>query len=193
MGKSRIEAFSDGVIAIALTIMVLELKAPHDLTIPALVALLPQWFGYALSFVFIAIYWNNHHHMFHVVKKVDSTTLWANNHLLFWLTMVPFVTAVMGEHPLEPLALSLYGAVLLMAGFAYYVLTTQIVKSHRASPELAEALGTGWKGYLSLGSYLVAIVAAWVAPWFSQGLFVMVAAIWLIPDRRIEQHVTAKD
>jgi uncharacterized membrane protein len=189
MQKNRLEAFSDGVLAIALTIMVLELRPPHDISWTSMLQVLPHFTGYALSFLYVAIYWNNHHHMLHVTRKVTGGVLWANNHLLFWLTLVPFVTAMVGEHPLDSVALALYGFVLLMAGFAYFVLARVIVRTTGTSPELATALGTGWKGYLSLISYVASIPLAFWLPVVSQALFVVVALMWLIPDRRIEHHL----
>ncbi|MEI6875176.1 MAG: TMEM175 family protein [Spirochaetota bacterium] len=189
MSKNRLEAFSDGVIAIALTIMVLELKVPHEVTIGSLLEVLPHFVGYVLSFLYIAIYWNNHHHMLHTVRNVNGATLWANNHLLFWLTMVPFVTAMVGEHPQETLPLALYSFVLLMAGLAYYILAQVIQKNHSSDPSLASALGLDWKGPVSLVGYLAALGLSFVSPLFPQVIIALGAVLWFIPDRRIEMHL----
>ncbi|MEI8095421.1 MAG: TMEM175 family protein [Spirochaetales bacterium] len=189
MTKNRLEAFSDGVIAIALTIMVLELKVPEEISLESLMGVLPHFLGYALSFLYIAIYWNNHHHMLHTVRKVNGATLWANNHLLFWLTMVPFATAVVGEHPLEALPLALYSFVLLLSGFAYYVLAQVIAKQHGPNAEMAAALGLDWKGPVSLVGYLAAFGFSFVAPLVTQVIIALGALLWFIPDRRIERHL----
>ena len=189
MSKNRLEAFSDGVIAIALTIMVLELKVPHEVTLESLFEVLPHFLGYVLSFVYIAIYWNNHHHMLHTVRKVTGATLWANNHLLFWLTMVPFSTAMVGEHPLESLPLALYSFVLLMAGVAYFILAQVIARQHGPNAEMASALGLDWKGPVSLVGYLAALGLSFVSPLFPQVIIALGALLWLIPDRRIEKHM----
>ena len=189
MSKNRLEAFSDGVIAIALTIMVLELKVPHEVTVASLLEVLPHFLGYALSFLYIAIYWNNHHHMLHTARKVNGATLWANNHLLFWLTMVPFATAMVGEHPLETLPLALYSLVLWMSGAAYFILAKVIAHQHGSHPEMEAALGLGWKGQVSLAGYTVAFGLSFVSPIFPQVIIALGALLWLIPDRRIERHL----
>jgi uncharacterized membrane protein len=187
MGKARLEAFSDGVIAIIITIMVLELKVPHEPSLAALAPLLPVFLSYLLSFIFIGIYWNNHHHMLHAVHKVTGSILWANLHLLFWLSLVPFTTGWMGENHYGAAPTALYGAVLLFAAVAYTILQQVIIGSQGAHSILKKAVGTDWKGRVSLLLYAIGIVAA---PWsqaLSQVLYVSVALMWLIPDRRIEQ------
>jgi uncharacterized membrane protein len=189
VSKHRIEAFSDGVIAIIITIMVLELKVPGTADLGALAPLVPVLFSYVLSFVFVAIYWNNHHHLFHAVKQVDGRVLWANAHLLFWLSLVPFVTSWMGENHFAPVPVALYGAVLLFAGVAYYILTRVLLAIHGPDSTLASALGADLKGKISLLIYLVAVPIAFVAPWMAGALYVTVAIIWLVPDRRIEKTV----
>jgi uncharacterized membrane protein len=187
MQKSRLEAFSDGVIAIIITIMVLEMKAPHGDDIAALRPLLPTFIGYVLSFIYIAIYWNNHHHMLHAVRHINGATLWANTHLLFWLSLVPFVTGWMGENHFSPRPVALYGFVLFMAGVAYYILSRTLIKHHEQNSELAIALGDDLKGKASIAIYVVAIGLSFVNRWFAFGLYVLVALIWLVPDRRIEK------
>jgi uncharacterized membrane protein len=189
MGKSRIEAFSDGVIAIIITIMVLELRVPHEPTLAALGALWPVITSYVLSFIYIGIYWNNHHHMFHAVKRVDGAVLWANLHLLFWLSLVPFVTAWMGENHFATIPTAAYGAVLLMDGVAYEILQSSLIKRDGNSSLLAVAVGTNFKGKISPILYLVAIPAAFVSRWLAGALYVSTALMWLIPDRRIERVV----
>ena len=189
MGKSRIEAFSDGVLAIIITIMVLELKVPHEPTLDALARLWPVLSSYVLSFVYIGIYWNNHHHMFHAVKRVDGAVLWANLHLLFWLSLVPFVTAWMGENHFATIPTAAYGVVLLMAGVAYKILQSSLIKRDGNSSLLAVAVGADVKGKISPALYLVAIPAAFVNRWLAGALYVSVVLIWLIPDRRIERVV----
>jgi uncharacterized membrane protein len=189
MGKSRIEAFSDGVLAIIITIMVLELRVPHEPTLAALGALWPVITSYVLSFVYIGIYWNNHHHMFHAVRHVDGAILWANLHLLFWLSLVPFVTAWMGENHFATIPIAAYGVVLLMAGIAYKILQGSLIKRDGNSSLLATAVGTDIKGKLSPVIYLIAIPMAFVARWLAGALYVAVALMWLVPDRRIERAV----
>jgi uncharacterized membrane protein len=189
MGKSRIEAFSDGVIAIIITIMVLELRVPHEPTLAALGALWPVITSYVLSFIYIGIYWNNHHHMFHVVKRVDGAVLWANLHLLFWLSLVPFVTAWMGENHFATIPTSAYGVVLLMDGVAYRILQSSLIKRDGNSSLLAVAIGADFKGKISPILYLIAIPAAFVNRWLAGALYVTVALIWLVPDRRIERVI----
>jgi uncharacterized membrane protein len=188
MGKSRLEAFSDGVIAIIITIMVLQLEAPHEPTLEALRPLLPKFLNYALSFVYVGIYWNNHHHMLQATQKVSGAILWANLHLLFWLSLIPFTTAWMGENHYAPLPTALYGVVLLLAAIAYWILQKLIIASQGPDSILERAVGRNWKGKASTFFSIVAIAAA---PWsirISQVLYVCVALMWLIPDRRIE-HV----
>jgi uncharacterized membrane protein len=187
MGKGRLEAFSDGVLAIIITIMVLELRAPHDTELAALRPLLPVLLSYVLSFVFLGIYWNNHHHMLLCTRRVTGAILWANLHLLFWLSLVPFVTAWMGEHPLASTPTALYGVVLLMAGIAYWVLQRQILRSEGPQSVLAVALGRDIKGKLSPVLCALAIAAAFVHPGIADGLYLLVVLMWLIPDRRIER------
>jgi uncharacterized membrane protein len=189
MGKSRLEAFSDGVLAIIITIMVLELRVPHDPSLAALVQLWPVISSYVLSFVYIGIYWNNHHHMFHAVKHIDGGVLWANLHLLFWLSLVPFVTAWMGENHFATIPTAAYGVVLLMAGLAYRILQSSLIRCDGNSSLLAMAVGSDFKGKISPVVYLCAIAAAFVNRWLAGALYVSVAALWLIPDRRIERVI----
>jgi uncharacterized membrane protein len=190
MGKTRLEAFSDGVIAIIITIMVLELKVPHGETLEALRPLVPVFLSYILSFVYLGIYWNNHHHMLHTVQTVTGPILWANLHLLFWLSLTPFATGWMGENHFEAVPSALYGFVFLMAAIAYYILQTLIIASQGRESLLKQAIGGDWKGKLSPVLYLVAILVAFRAPSVSQSLYALVALIWLVPDRRIERLFT---
>ena len=187
MHKNRLEAFSDGVIAIIITIMVLEFRPPHGAALADLRPLLPVFLGYVLSFVFLGIYWNNHHHMFQVVKRIGGAVLWANMHLLFWLSLVPFVTGWMGEHGLRPAPVAAYGAVLLGAAIAYTILVRTLLRHHERDSALARAIGSDTKGYISLACYAAALAVAWWLPWLSCALYVVVALIWLIPDRRMER------
>ena len=187
MGKSRLEAFSDGVIAIIITIMVLELKVPHGDSIAALTPLFPVFLSYVLSFVYLGIYWNNHHHMLHTCVKVTGAMLWANLHLLFWLSLVPFATGWMGENHFAAAPSAVYGVVLLMAAIAYWILQQLIIASQGADSLLKKAVGGDWKGKLSPVVYAVAIPLAFWSQWVSIGLYVFVALIWLVPDRRIER------
>ena len=190
LGKGRLEAFSDGVIAIIITIMVLELKTPHGHDLAALKPILPVFINYVLSFIYVGIYWNNHHHTMHIVKSINGSILWANTHLLFWLSMIPFATAWMGEtHFKSPAAVGLYGFILMMNGIAYFILMTQLVKHEGKDSLLAQALGKDWKGKISVLLNLVAIAMAWVNTWISFGIYILVALIWLIPDKRIERVV----
>jgi uncharacterized membrane protein len=186
MGKSRLEAFSDGVIAIIITIMVLELKAPHEATLEAIRPLIPVLLSYALSFLYVGIYWNNHHHLLHAVQRVSGGMLWANLHLLFWLSLIPFTTAWMDENHYAAVPTALYGAVLLMAAIAYWILQHLIILSQGSDSMLKKAVGRDWKGKLSPVAYLVAILVAPWSSWLSQALYVGFALVWLIPDRRIE-------
>jgi uncharacterized membrane protein len=187
MRTNRLEAFSDGVIAIIITIMVLELKVPHGTSLAALRPLLPIFLTYVLSFVYLGIYWNNHHHMLHACKKVTGPMLWANLHLLFWLSLVPFVTGWMGENHLAPAPTAVYGLVLLMAAIAYYVLQQVIIASQGQESVLKAAVGSDWKGKLSPVLYVLAIVVAFVSPLVSALIYVTVALIWLVPDTRIQR------
>lgn len=187
MGKNRLEAFSDGVIAIIITIMVLELKVPHDTSADALLALWPVFLSYVLSFVYVGIYWNNHHHMLHTVHHVSGAMLWANLHLLFWLSLIPFVTGWMGENHFAPLPTALYGVVLLMAAIAYFILQRIIVRAHGADSVLKRALGRDWKGKISPLLYGAAIVLAFFSQWLAGAIYAGVALMWLVPDRRIEK------
>jgi uncharacterized membrane protein len=187
MGKGRLEAFSDGVIAIIITIMVLEMKVPHGTDFAALVPLLPVFLAYGLSFVYIGIYWNNHHHMLHAAHKVSGPVLWANLHLLFWLSLVPFVTGWMSENRFARLPVALYGGVLFMAGLAYYWLAHCLADHHGPDSKLAAALGTDRKGKISLVAYAVAMPCAFVSEWISLLLYVLVAVMWFVPDRRFER------
>jgi uncharacterized membrane protein len=187
MSKGRMEAFSDGVIAILITIMVLELAIPHGAEIGDLLPLTPIFLSYVLSFVFLGIYWNNHHHLLQAVKHVDGGVLWANMHLLFWLSLVPFATGWMGENQFAAWPVALYGGVLLFASVAYYILARALVALHGRESTLAEALGRDFKGKASMVVYLAAIPAAFVSAWMACGLYVLVAVVWLIPDRRIEK------
>lgn len=187
MTKSRLEAFSDGVIAILITIMVLELKVPHSPDLAALWNLAPTLGSYVLSFVFVGIYWNNHHHLLHSVKHINGKVLWANNHLLFWLSLVPFATAWMGETNFACLPITCYGAVLFMAAIAYTILIYALIGANGKRSELAIRLGSDLKGKISLVCYALAIALSSVANWVSLGLYVAVALMWLIPDRRFEK------
>jgi uncharacterized membrane protein len=189
MTKNRLEAFSDGVLAIIITIMVLELKVPHGDQLTVLEPLLPVLLSYVLSFLYLAIYWNNHHHMLHIVKHVNGPVLWANIHLLFWLSLVPFVTGWMGENHFSTIPVALYGLVLLMAGIAYYILAHQLVALHGRDSLLGTALGKDWKGKLSIGIYLAGIGLSFINPWIGFIVYASVAAMWLIPDRRIENKL----
>ena len=191
MGTGRLEAFSDGVLAIIITLMVLELRAPHQTDLAALRPLLPVLLSYVLSFVYLGIYWNNHHHMLHVTQRVTGAILWANLHLLFWLSLVPFVTAWMGENHFASMPTALYGVVLLMAAIAYLILQRQILKAEGPHSVLAVAVGRDTKGKFSPLLYAVAIGAAFVRPAIAEAVYVLVALMWLIPDRRIERALRA--
>jgi uncharacterized membrane protein len=189
VGKGRLEAFSDGVLAIIITIMVLELRAPHGVTLAALAPLAPVFLGYVLSFLYVGIYWNNHHHMLHTATLVTGAMLWANLHLLFWLSLFPFATAWAGENYFAPVPTAVYGVVLFMAAVAYFTLQRTIIASQGPDGPLALAVGRDWKGKLSPIIYLVAIATAFAAPWLAQMLYLAVAVLWLIPDRRIEHQL----
>jgi uncharacterized membrane protein len=187
MSKGRIEAFSDGVIAILITIMVLELRPPEGTEPAALRPLIPVFLSYVLSFIYLGIYWVNHHHLFQVVQTVSGNVLWANIHLLFWLSLVPFVTAWMGENGFARWPVAFYGVVLLLAAVAYYFLTRALLAVHGPDSTLARALGNDFKGKISIIIYVVAILLAFIAPWAAGGLYVVVALIWLVPDQRMER------
>ncbi len=187
MNKSRLEAFSDGVIAILITIMVLELKVPHGIELATLKPLLPVFLSYVLSFIYLAIYWNNHHHMLHASHKVTGPILWANLHLLFWLSLIPVTTGWMGENHFAVWPTALYGVVLLMAAIAYFILQTAIIASQGKESLLRRAVGADWKGKLSPVLYVIAIGVAFTSHWTSKAIYVLVALIWLVPDRRIER------
>src|SRR5215472_10078227 len=189
MSKGRLEGFSDGVIAIIITIMVLEMKVPHGNRLEALKPLLPVFLSYVLSFLYVGIYWNNHHHMLHASTTVTGAMLWANLHLLFWLSLFPFTTGWMGENHFTAVPTALYGVVLLMAGVAYYLLQQVIIRAQGQNSILKKAIGRDWKGKLSPALYIVAIVATLRSTWIAQAVFVIAALIWLIPDRRIEKRL----
>ena len=189
MGKGRLEAFSDGVIAIVITIMVLELKVPHGSSLAALAPLLPVVLSYVLSFVYVGIYWNNHHHMLAVSRRVSGGALWANLHLLFWLSLFPFATAWMGENHFAAGPTAIYGAVLLMAAVAYWLLQRTLIRLQGADSVLKRAIGSDWKGRLSPAVYALGIVSTLWAAWIAQALYAAVAVMWLVPDRRIENMV----
>ena len=186
MGKDRLAAFSDGVIAIIITIMVLELKVPHGADWKVLVGVTPGFVSYVLSFVYLAIYWNNHHHLLHTVTRVDGLILWANSHLLFWLSLTPATTAWMGDNFLAPLPTAVYGGTLLMPAIAYYLLQKALMRKQGPDSVLANALGSNIKGKTSLMLYVAGIVLAFVSPWLSIAIYALVAIMWLVPDRRIE-------
>ena len=189
MGKGRLEAFSDGVLAIIITIMVLEMKAPHGDSLLSLKPLLPVFISYILSFIYLGIYWNNHHHMMQSAHHVNGNVLWKNIHLLFWLSLVPFVTGWMGENHFSKWPVVLYGIVLFMAGVAYYILARSLVSLHGKDSTIAAAFGKDTKGILSIVTYAVGITLCFIEPWLGFSLYVLVAAIWFIPDRRIERKI----
>jgi uncharacterized membrane protein len=189
MGKGRLEAFSDGVLAIIITIMVLEIKVPHGNMPNDLEPLLPIFMSYVLSFIYIGIYWNNHHHLLHAVTKVSGSVLWSNIHLLFWLSLVPFATAWMGENHFSKWPVILYGFILMMAGFAYYILAHCLTGIHGKDSLLAKAIGTDRKGIASVLLYITGICCSFLHPWIGFSIYVIVAGIWFIPDRRIEKKI----
>jgi uncharacterized membrane protein len=193
MKTTRLEAFSDGVLAIIITIMVLELKVPHAVELAALKPVLPVLSSYVLSFIYLGIYWNNHHHLFQATEEVSGGILWANLHLLFWLSLFPFTTAWMGENHLAAIPTAIYGFVLLMAAIAYYVLQRTIIAKEGRESLLAQAVGRDWKGKLSPLLYLAAIPLAFVSPWIAGGLYVFAALLWLIPDPRIEKEIEKRE
>lgn len=187
MNKNRLEAFSDGVLAIIITIMVLEFKLPEGSNYDDLEPLLPKFFSYILSFIYVGIYWNNHHHMMHTVKQVNGKILWANMHLLFWLSLIPFATAWNGENHFAPFPMMLYGIILLMNGIAYFILQQLILKEHGKDSLLSKAIGSDFKGKSSPVSYTIAILFANFYPIVSGGIYILVALMWLVPDKRIER------
>ena len=189
MSKGRLEAFSDGVLAIIITIMVLEIKVPHEADWAALRPLIPVFLSYVLSCIFVGIYWNNHHHLLQAVRQVNGRILWANQHLLFWLSLIPFVTGWMGENRFAALPVAFYGGVLLFAAIAYFILTRALIAHHGQDSTLATAMGNDLKGRISVLAYAVAIPLAFVSTWLSCLLYVLVAIMWLIPDRRIERSL----
>jgi uncharacterized membrane protein len=190
MDKRRLEAFSDGVIAIIITIMVLEMKAPHGTDLASLYPMLSVFLSYVLSFVYLGIYWNNHHHMLHVTELVSGGILWANLHLLFWLSLIPFVTGWMGENHFAPAPTAVYGVVLFMAAIAYLLLQRTIISKHGQDSLLAVAIGKDYKGKLSPALYLIAIPSAFLHQWIAGAIYVLVALIWLVPDKRIERALS---
>ena len=187
MTKGRLEAFSDGVVAILITIMVLELKVPHGESLAALRPMVPVFLAYVLSYVFLGIYWNNHHHLLHAAGRIDGRVLWANLHLLFWLSLVPVVTGWLGDHPWASLPAAVYGGLMLLAGVAYFILEKALIAAQGPDSRLRAAVGREVKGLVSVACYALAIPLAYVHPWISITLYVLVAAAWLIPDRRIER------
>lgn len=189
MKTTRLEAFSDGVLAIVITIMVLELKKPDSVDLAALRPLIPHFFSYVLSFIYVGIYWNNHHHLFQAAKQVSGGILWANLHLLFWLSLFPFTTDWMGENQLPPIPTAVYGFVLLMAAIAYQILEHTIIAKEGRNSLLGRAIGKDWKGKVSLVLYITAIPLAFFHPWISGALYLLSALIWLIPDPRIERKL----
>lgn len=193
MGKNRMEAFFDGVVAIIITIMVLEMKVPHGDSIGTLAPLVPVLSSYVLSFVYLGIYWNNHHHMMHASHKATGSMLWANLHLLFWLSLIPFTTGWMGENNFAALPAAAYGVVLLMAAVAYWILQQRIIASQGEGSLLKKAVGHDWKGRLSPVLYVAAIGLAFVSPWVSMAIYVSVALMWIVPDRRIERVLVGEE
>lgn len=193
MNKNRLEAFSDGVLAIIITIMVLEFKVPDSVSYEAIVPLLHKFLSYVLSFIYVGIYWNNHHHMMHTVKRVNGKILWANLHLLFWLSLIPFATAWIGEHKFAPFPMMFYGFILLMNGLAYFILQNLILSHHGKDSLLSKALGKDYKGKFSPILYLIAMLCAYKFPAIAGGIYIFVALMWLIPDKRIENIFNEKD
>ncbi len=186
MKKTRLEAFSDGVLAIIITIMVLDIKVPSGNELADLQPMIPVFLSYVLSFIYLGIYWNNHHHMMHTVQRVTGDILWANLHLLFWLSLIPFVTGWIGENHYAVVPMALYGVILLMAAVAYFILQSRIIKNHGSDSILSKAIGRDLKGKISPPLYLTAIGACWISTWIAGGLYILVALMWLIPDKRIE-------
>jgi len=189
MPKGRLEAFSDGVLAVIITIMVLEMKSPHETSLAALKPVIPTLLTYILSFVYIGIYWNNHHHLLHATQRVNGATLWANLHLLFWLSLIPFTTAWMGENHFESWPVAVYGIVLLLAGVAYFILTRALIHLHGQSSTLGISIGRDRKGKISIAIYVAAIPLAFRKPWIAGAGYVIVAIMWLLPDPRIEKGI----
>ena len=189
MNKGRLEAFSDGVLAVIITIMVLEMKSPRGTSLAALKPVIPAFLTYVLSFVYVGIYWNNHHHLLHATQRVNGSTLWANLHLLFWLSLVPFTTAWMGENHFDSWPVAVYGTVLLLAGVAYFILTRALINLHGQGSTLATSIGRDSKGKLSIAIYAAAIPLAFAKPWIAGACYVIVAIMWLLPDPRIEKRV----
>jgi uncharacterized membrane protein len=190
MSKGRMEAFSDGVLAVIITIMVLEMKPPHETHLAAMQPLIPVFLSYVLSFIYVGIYWNNHHHLLHATQHVNGATLWANLHLLFWLSLIPFTTAWVGENHLNAWPIALYGIVLLLAAIAYFILTRVLIRLHGEHSGLAKSIGTDRKGKISILVYAAAIPLAFAQPWIAAGCYVIAAIMWLVPDRRIESRLT---
>jgi uncharacterized membrane protein len=190
MGKDRLEAFSDGVLAIIITIMVLEMKVPHGASLTDIKPILPVFISYTLSFIYIGIYWNNHHHLMHAVHKIDGKIMWANSHLLFWLSLMPFASGWMGENHFAPLPMALLGIILFMAGVAYYILAQCLVTIHGKDSVINRAVGKDVKGKISIVVYAVAIACCFINQWISFALYVLVAVMWFIPDRRIENKLS---
>jgi uncharacterized membrane protein len=193
MQKGRLEAFSDGVLAIVITIMVLEIKVPHGSELTDLKPLIPVVLSYILSFIYLGIYWNNHHHMMHTVKRVSGGILWSNLHLLFWLSLVPFVTGWMGENNFAPMTMALYGMILLMSAIAYFILQKRIINTHGKDSILAKAVGSDFKGKLSPILYVLGIASSWISSWLAASFYILVALIWLIPDTRIERTLKEEE
>jgi uncharacterized membrane protein len=191
MPKGRLEAFSDGVLAIIITVMVLEMKVPHGTDLQALTPVLPVFLSYVLSFLYLGIYWNNHHHLFQAVKQIKGSVLWANLHLLFWLSLFPFVTGWMGENHFATWTVALYGGVLIMAATAYFILSRVLLAGHAADSVLARAIGSDFKGRISVVIYAVGIALVFANAWIGLATYMLVAVIWLIPDRRIEKNLIA--
>jgi uncharacterized membrane protein len=189
MGKGRVEAFSDGVIAVIITIMVLEMKVPHGDDLSALGPLVPVFLSYVLSFIYAGIYWNNHHHLFHAVKQIDGSILWANLHVLFWLSLIPFATGWMGENHFGPLPVAAYGVVLMLSAISFVILTRLLVKHHGRDSQLAKSIRGDTKGKISVAMYAVAIPMAFVNAWISGAIYIAVALMWLVPDPRIERAI----
>jgi len=192
MVKNRMEAFFDGVVAIIITIMVLEMKVPHGDSIETLAPLIPVLLSYVLSFLYLGIYWNNHHHMMHASQEATGSMLWANLHLLFWLSLIPFTTGWMGENHFATLPAAAYGVVLLMAGIAYWILQQRIIASQGKDSLLKAAIGNDWKGKLSPILYVAGIILAFLSPWISVAIYVFVVLIWVVPDKRIERVLVGK-
>ncbi|NOY48429.1 MAG: DUF1211 domain-containing protein [Chlorobi bacterium] len=189
MKTNRLEAFSDGVLAIIITIMVLEFKVPEEVTFEALIPIVPSFVSYLLSFIYLGIYWNNHHHLFMITEKVNGKILWANLHLLFWLSLIPFATSWMGEHGLEAVPISLYGFILLMSGIAFFILQSTIIRHHDKDFTLRKAVGKDYKGKLSIVIYLIGLLLSFINPWLAIICYVFVAIMWVVPDRRIENNI----